>query len=172
MGLLSLASILASLLPVPQDEAKESPLGAKVVQMRNAYYLAGPDAKGPDLGKALYGDQVTVTAIEGRFAKVTRKKDGSTAYISKGSLIAEEKFDPHPENEEEKVRLSAQNYKAGRFDKTVEDKFIDEKGPKMKAAYADVDGLEKRYTRSRADVLKDLAAFQKGGKLGSYSTVR
>ena len=172
MGLLSLASILVSLLPVPQDDAKESPLGAKVVQMRNAYYLAGPDTRGPDLGKALYGDKVTVVAIEGRFAKVTRAKDGSTAYITKGSLIAQEKFDPAPENEEEKVRLSAQNYKAGRFDDTVEKKYIEEKGPKMKAAYADVDGLEKRHTRSRADVLKDLAAFQKGGKLGQYSTVK
>jgi len=172
MAFLSLATLLVSLLPVPQDEGKKNPLGPKVVQTRNSSYLAGPDLKGPDLGKALYGDQVTVTAVEGRFAKVTLKKTGATAYLVKSVLIAEEEFDPHPENEEEKVRLSATNYKAGRFDSTVEAKYIDEKGPKMKAAYDDVNGLEKRYTRDRAAVLKDLAAFSKAGKLGTFSTVK
>ena len=172
----SLAALALLLFPDPQDDPKKNPLGAKVVQMRNSYYLAGPDIKGPDLGKALYGDQVTVVAIEGRFAKVTRRKDGATAYIVKGALIAEEEFDPHPENDEEKARLSATNYKAGRFDKTVEDKYIDEKGPQMKAAYAEVDKLEARYSlgrpEDRATRLKEIDGFAKAGKLGKYSTVK
>lgn len=171
MGFLTLATLLASMLSA-QEDPKKSPLGPKVVQTRNSSYLAGPDLKGPALDKALYGDQVTVVAIEGRFAKVTVKKSGVTAYVVKSVLIAEEEFDPQPENEEEKARIKATNYKAGRFDKTVEDKYIDEKGPKMKAAYDQVNKLEARYTRKREDVLKDLAAFSKDGKLGQYSTVK
>ena len=170
MGLLSALPLLASLMAAAQDEEKEKPLGAKVVQMRNASYYTAPNRASAG-APALYGDKVTVVAIEGGFAKVT-KPDGSTAWIRPSCLIAMEKFDPHPENEEEKTRLSAQNYKAGRFDSTVEAKYIDEKGPEMKKAYESVDALMKRQFKPRAEVEKDLAAFRKGGKMGELYTVK
>lgn len=176
MGPILLSGLLAALAPALQDKPAENPLGPKVVQMRNADYYGSPGtaASRPTdpLGKALYGDKVTVTAIEGRgYAKVTRPK-GGPAYIHKSALIAEEQFDPHPENEEEKQRINAQNYKAGRFDKTVEDNYIAEKGEKMKQAYKDVEGLMARYSKPRAELEKDLAAFRKAGKLGEFSTVK
>src|SRR5437773_6787420 len=73
MSFALISTLLVFFPPLPQEE--EKPLGPKVVQMRGAYYYTAPNraSAGP---LALYGDKVTVTAIESGFAKIT-KQDGS-----------------------------------------------------------------------------------------------
>jgi hypothetical protein len=169
MGLSALAASAAILL-APQDP--ESPLGPKLVQMRSAsfYRKAGSEAA----EKASYGEEVTVLAIEGRFARVTRKKDGSTLYISKLALIDPAKFDPVPESQEEKARLKAENFKAGRFDKETEAEYIRVKGGDMERAYQEVDDVMGRPASKadRATLERELAEFRRAGKLGEFSTVK
>jgi hypothetical protein len=167
-----LFTVLVSWL-VSSLQAQESPLGPKVVQMRNAAYYKNPPPPREAIGAPLYGDRVTVLAVEGRYSKV-RLSDGKIAYIAASALVSPEKFVPDPESEEEKTRLNAQNFKAGRFDSATETEYIKEKGPKMEQAYKDVAGLMARpaYKSDRAELERQLAAFRKEGKLGEFSSVR
>jgi hypothetical protein len=143
-----------------------------VVQMRNATYYSSATRPRETVGTALYGDRVTVTALDGSYAKVTRA-DGTSAYIHKSALIPPDKFEPHPENAEETARLNAQNYKSGRFDKDTEQQYIQDKGPAMKQAYAEVDKLMVTPAYKANPTARDqkLKTFREGGRLGEFSSV-
>jgi hypothetical protein len=156
---------------LPQDEP-DPRLGAQVVQVRAAAFTRGASRRSEVLRKALYGEEVAVTAVEGRFSKVTL--DGAAAYIPTAALVAKEKFVPAPENEEEKMRLKAQAYEAGRFDPETEKAYRKEKGPALDAAFKDVDALERRpaYKGDRALLERRLEQFRRDGKLGEFSSVR
>jgi hypothetical protein len=140
--------------------------------MRSATYYSSATRPRETVGKALYGDRVTVTAMEGDFAKVTRA-DGTSAYIHKTALISPDKFEPHPENDEEKARLNAQNFKSGRFDKDTEQQYIQDKGPAMKQAYQEVDKLMVTPAYKADPTARDqkLKTFREAGRLGEFSSV-
>lgn len=159
-------------LPLLPQDAPDPRLGAQVVQVRQASFFKGPSRPSGVLRKALYGEEVAVTGVEGRFSKVTL--DGGAAYIPTAALVAKDKFVPAPENEEEKMRLKAQAYEAGRFDPETEKAYRQEKGPALDAAYKELDALEGRppYKGDRAGLEGKLEQFRRDGKLGEFSTVK
>ncbi len=169
------AFLLAGLIPDPPQAEEEFKLGPKVVQMRDSSYYANPNPPRkpfPDK-KPQYGDPVTAVAREGKFARATFPEGGG-AYVYWKVLIDPELFDGQPESEEEKVRLKAQNYKSGRFDKEIENQYIDDKGPDMRRAFGQLDALMAR-PKVKADRLgmeKELAAYRQAGKLGEFSSVK
>ncbi len=119
------------------------------------------------------GDEVTVLAYEGSFAKVKRA-DGTEAYIARSALIASEKYVKGPSNEKEMGQMKAQGYEAGRFDPETENKYKKDKGPQMEMAFDNVDRWEARqaWTTQRAVLSTKMDQFRKAGKLAEYSTVK
>jgi hypothetical protein len=160
-------------LVLPGQEGQEKLPAERIVQMRAACFYKGPARRSGVLRKALYGEQVTVTAVKGRYAEVTLPKEGK-AWIFASALIDKDKFVPAPVNEEEKMRLRAQSYEAGRFDPETEKSHRQKKGPATDAAYKQVDLLESRpaYKKDRAELERRLLEFRKAGKLGEFSTVQ
>ncbi len=151
----------------------EAALGPKTVQVQTATFRREPSAVKGLLRSAAYGEQVTVTAVERGFSKVTLA-DGATAWIASSALIARQSFRPAPSNEEEMMKLKAQGYEAGRFDPETEKKYREQKGPGLDAAYTQVDEMERRalHKMDRAGFEQALAAFRQRGKLGEFSDVR
>ncbi len=170
MGVLSAAAFLAARLPVQEDEV---PLGPKTVNVRNASFYGTPSRlKGEPLRPAKYGEPVTVTAIQGSYAKVVLN-DGPEAYIPRSALIARDKFQFEAADEAELAKLKADKYASSRFDPETEKKYGEQKGPAIQAAYKQVDVLEARSIgRDRAGLERLLAGFRRGGKLGEFANVK
>ncbi len=166
----ALLGLLLFLAGIPGDEKAPSPLGEKVVQMREAAFYRGASRLSGVVRKAEYGETVNVTAVEGRFSRVAFA-DGSEAFLLSSALLPREKFVPAPANEEEKMRLKAQGYEAGRFDAETEKKYREEKGKDMDRAYTQLDGLESRRI-PRAELERRLRDFRREGKLGEFSNVK
>src|ERR1043165_6324072 len=83
-------------------------LGDKKVTMKEAWFFKGPSRLSGTARKAEDGEDVTVTAVEGKYSKVTAKKDNLTAYIISTALIAPEKFSRSASDEKEGQKLAAQ----------------------------------------------------------------
>ena len=165
------AACLVGLVPSLAQEAQEFQPGPKRVQTRASRYYASLKSPKKKIGTAKYGDKVIALALEGRYVRV-RRADGTEAYIFKNALVAPDAFNPAPENEREKSELQAQNYKAGRFDKDTEQEYINQKGPKMRGAYQQLDALMSRGERRTSTEDADLAKFRLDGKLGEHSPVK
>ena len=165
------ALFLTGLSPGALQDAPEFVPGPRVVQMRVAKYYSAPKFPRKKVGQAKYGEKVTALALEGRYVKVKRP-NGSEAYIFKGALIEPDRFNPHPENDQEKMALNAQNYKSGRFDNDTEQEYIKQKGPKMRQAYQAVDALMTRSARRAGTADSALEKFRRDGKLGEFSSVK
>jgi hypothetical protein len=166
------AAVLWALSPALQDEP-ESPLGPKKVKLRSAVLLSAPPPPREVIGRADYGEDVTVLEVKGAYVRVRREKGGATAFIARTSLVDPKHFEPHPENDEEKAKLRAENYKSGRFDNTTEKEYIKQKGPEMQRAYDQLEALMNRpYKQDLKEYEKNLAGFRKDGKLGEFSPVK
>jgi hypothetical protein len=169
------ASILAVLLslpgPVPAQE--DDTLGPKKVTVQTASYNKVPNTTRGYIADARIGDEVTVIAYEGSFAKVKRP-DGTECYIARSALIAADKYQRGPANEKEMGEVKAQGYEAGRFDPETEAKYKKDKGPQMEEAFRNVDRWEARqaWVTERAALSRRLDEFRKIGKLAEYTAVK
>jgi hypothetical protein len=166
-----LAAFVFSLALAGDDE---DALGPKTVNVQTAaLFQKVKPVRGGYIRDARYKEELTVTAVEGSYAKVTLA-DGASAYIARSALVARDKFVPAPANEEEMGRMKAQGYEAGRFDPETEAKYKKDKGPALDAAYKQVDALEARalVRQGRGALEQILADFRKDGKLGEFSSVR
>ena len=163
-------TVLASLAPAGDEE---NPLGLKKVQVQSASFNKVASATRGFIREAKIGEEVTVLAIEGNYARV-KLADGTEAYISRSSLIAAEKYVKSPANEKEMMEMKGQGYEAGRFDPETEAAYKKDKGPEMDKAFKGVDALEHRqaWIAQRATVAKRMDDFLKLGKLGEYSNVK
>ena len=162
---------LLSLLPAAGDD--QDTLGPKKVNVQNASYNKVPNTTRGWIADAKIGDEVTVLAVEGSFAKVKRA-DGTEAYIAKSALVASAAYVKSPANEKEMGELKAQGYEAGRFDPETEANYKKEKGPEMDKAFKNVDAWEARqvWITQRGSLAKKLDEFRKTGKLAEYSSVK
>jgi hypothetical protein len=165
-------TVLLWLLPAASAQEEDS-LGPKKVNVQNASYNRVPNTTRGYIADAKIGDEVTVLAYEGSFAKVKRA-DGTEAYIAKSALIPSEKYVKGPANEKDMGELKGQGYEAGRFDPETEASYKKEKGPEMEKAFQNVDIWEARqsWIGQRATLSKKMDDFRKGGKLAEYSNVK
>jgi hypothetical protein len=166
-------AFLAALAPQASAGGEDKDLGLKTVQVQTASFNKVASSTRQFIREAKIGEQVTVTAVEGNYAKV-KLADGTEAYISRSSLIASEKYVKAPSNEKEMGEMKGQGYEAGRFDPETENAYKKDKGPEMAKAFTGVDAWEARqaWTAKRATVATRLDEFRKGGKLGEYSNVK
>jgi hypothetical protein len=167
--LLAAALLTALALPATPDDISTGP--AKVTVQSASFNKLASTTRG-FIREAKVGEQVTVLAIEGNYAKV--KIAEGEAYISKSALVASEKYEKAPANEKEMMEMKGQGYEAGRFDPETENNYKKEKGPEMDKAYGGVDAWEERqaWTGQRGVVSKRLDEFRKAGKLAEYSNVK
>jgi hypothetical protein len=167
----ALFAVLLSLLPAAGDE--QDALGPKKVNVQNASYNKVPNTTRGWIADAKIGDEVTVLAYEGSFARV-RRADGTEAYIAKSALIPSAAYVKAPANEKEMGQMKAQGYEAGRFDPETEASYKKEKGPEMDRAFKSVDAWEARqaWISERGTLSKKLDEFRKVGKLAEYSSVK
>ena len=166
-----LTGTFSVLLVRAADEA-ENPLGLKKVHTQGSFNHV-PSTWKKIIRDARLGEEVTVVAIEGNFAKVTLS-DGTPAYIAKTALIAPQKYVAAPSNEKEMMEMKAQGYEAGRFDPETEAEYKKQKGPQMDAAFKAVDAWEARqaWKVQRAVLGARLTEFHKAGKLGEFAPVK
>lgn len=167
----SFFTVLLSVLPASGDDADT--LGPKKVNVQTASYNKVPNTTRGFIEMAVIGQEVTVLAIEGGFAKVKRS-DGSTAYIAKTALVPSEGYVKGPASEKEMGQMKGQGYEAGRFDPQTENSYKKEKGPEMEKAFKSVDAWEARqvWIGDRATLSKKMDEFRKSGKLAEYSAVQ
>ncbi len=150
-------------------------LGDKKVTMKEAWYFKGPSRLSGTVRKAEDGEDVTVTAVEGKYSKVTAKKDNLTAYIISTALIAPEKFSRSASDEKEGQKLAAQGLEGQKgLNPETEKEFKSAGGPAREKAYADLDALMARpaYKSDRASLEARLKEFRQEGKLGEFSPVK
>jgi len=147
-------AFLLSLLPAAPAQDEDNSLGAKKVNVQTASFNRVPSTTRGFIAEAKLGEEVSVQAYEGNFAKVKRS-DGTEAYIAKSALIVSDKYVKGPSNEKEMGQMKAQGYEAGRFDPETEASYKKEKGPEMAKAFATETSLSLRpeaQTRLRAAV--------------------
>ncbi len=169
--LLSSALLLATGFLAPEPSQDPPAAGPRRVQMQTAKLYKGPGPKTGYVDTAAYGEHMLLETVQGVWARVKRQKDGSTVFISMDALVLPEDYDDAPEKSQASADVTAQSYKAGRFDDTTEKKYIEEKGPRMQQAYADVDRMLARpaYKKDAREALQRLAGFLKDGKLGEHA---
>ena len=160
--------LLSLVCLLPQET--EEPIEKKTVQVRQAVFYKKASRLGGVLRKAEYREEVTVTAVKGRFSKCILK-DGSGAWILSSALIASKEFKPGASTEEELKELKADGFEAGRFSPETEKRYRADKGARTDRAYTALDALEKRRPDpiSRED---RLLKFREEGRLGEFSPVR
>jgi hypothetical protein len=168
----SVLTVLLSLLPATAAQDDDS-LGPKKVNVQNASYNKVPNTTRGYIADAKIGDEVTVLAYEGSFAKVKRA-DGTEAYIARSALIPSEKYVKGPANEKEMGEMKGQGFEAGRFDPETEASYRKEKGPEMDKAFQNVDKWEARqvWISQRGTLSRKMDDFRKAGKLAEYSSVK
>jgi hypothetical protein len=172
MNLLAvLVGHLAALLAV-QDETLQ---GDQRVNVKTGWYLKMPSRLAESVGKANDGDEVTVLGVEGKYAKVTVKKTGMTAYIDKSVLIPPQKWARSAADEKEGKEMAAQGLEGQKgLNPDTEKEYRSQGGPRTEKAYRDLDALMARpdYKDERPKLEAQLAAFRKAGKLGEFSSVK
>ena len=168
-----LSSILILLLPAVQEP--ESPTGEKKVQVKEGWFYKGPSRTTEPVRKAEHGEDVTATAVEGRFTQVTAKKDGLQAYISSVSLTPKEKFKVSAADQKEGEKLASQGLEGQRgLNPETEKEYRSQGGAARDKAYQDLDALMGRPSvkADRAALEKTLRDFRQVGKLGEFSPVK
>ena len=168
-----LTSILLGLLPLAQDP--DPLLGEKKVQVKEGWFYKGPTRTSDVLRKAEHGEDVTVTAVEGRFSKATAKKDGLQAYITSVSLTPKEKFSVGAADQKEGEKLAAQGLEGQRgLNPETEKEYRSQGGAARDKSYNDLDALMARpaVKSDRPSLEKALREFRQAGKLGEFSTVK
>jgi hypothetical protein len=162
---------LLSTLFAPQEDAL---LGEQKVNMKSAWFLSAP-ARGAELRKAEDGEEVTVVAVEGKYAKVRIKKDGSTAYIIKTALVAPKQWQRSAGDEKEGNTMAAQGLEGQKgLNPETEKEWKSQGGPAREKAYADLDRVTAMpgYKDDRRTLEAKLREFRKAGKLGEFSPVQ
>lgn len=162
--------LLALLLQEP-----DSALGEKKVQIKEGWFYKGPTRTSDVLRKAEHGEEVVVSAVEGRFSKSTAKKDGLNAYIATTALIAKEKFSVSAADQKEGEKLAAQGLEGQRgLNPETEKEYRSQGGAARDKSYNDLDALMARPSvrADRVALEKALKDFRQGGKLGEFSPVK
>ncbi len=168
-----LAIAVLALAVWPPAGADEEVLPAKKkVTVNSASFNKKPSTTQGFIREAEMGEEVTVLAYEGIYARVQIKE--GEAYITKESLVPSAKYVKGPANEKQMMEMKGQGYEAGRFDPQTEKEYRKQKGPEMDRAYHVVDELEERqgWILKRATVAQKLEEFRKAGKLADYSNVK
>jgi hypothetical protein len=150
-------------------------IGEQKVNVKTGWYLKSPSRLAESLGRANDGDEVTVLAVEGKYAQVTIKKTGMTAYIDRTVLIAPQKWTRSAADEKEGKALAAQGLEGQKgLNPDTEKEYRSQGGPKTEKAYQDLDALIARpsYKEERPKLESQLAAFRKAGNLGEFSSVK
>lgn len=166
--------MVAILLALALVQAGDTPLGERRVNTDQSSFYSAPTRTGKVLRKAELGEPVTVTAMEGNYAKATLA-DGKTAYIHGTALIAKEKFKVAAADDEQARKLAAQGQEGQRgLNPETEAEHRKLAGAQIDAAYVELDGLMKRpdYKSDRGRLEERLAEFRKAGKLGEFSSVK
>ena len=167
-------TVLAGALPVTlQDNA--ALLGEKKVTVKSAWFTKGPSWNSEQARPAEDGEDVTVTAVKGKYSQVTTKKDNLTAWIVSSALIAPEKFSRSAADEKEGQKLAAQGLEGQKgLNPETEKEFKSAGGAEREKAYADLDALMARpaYKADRAALIQKLKEFRQEGKLGEFSPVK
>ena len=164
------AAFLTLLAPALADD-----LGDKKVTMKEAWFYKTASRLGEVLRKAEDGEDVTVVAVEGRYSKVTVKKDGLAGFILTAALIAPEKFSRSASDEKEGQKMAAQGLEGQKgLNPETEKEFKSAGGASREQAYADLDALMARpsYRADRAKLEAKLKEFRQEGKLGEFSPVK
>jgi hypothetical protein len=168
-----IAVTLCGLLSVAQEA--DPPLGDKKVHVKEGWFYKGPSRTTEPVRKADHGEEVTATAVEGRFTKVTSKKDGLQAYISTVSLTPKEKFNVSAADQKEGEKLAAQGLEGQRgLNPETEKEYRSQGGAARDRSYQDLDALMARPSvkADRPALEKALRDFREGGKLGEFSPVK
>src|SRR5689334_13696430 len=132
-------TVLGAVLPPaePLQDNKDA-LGDKKVTMKEAWFYKGPNRLSGTLRKAEDGEDVVVSAVEGRFSKITAKKDSLDGYILTTALIAPEKFSRSASDEKEGQKLAAQGLEGQKgLNPETEKEFKSAGGAAREQAYAD-----------------------------------
>ena len=164
------AAMFTALAFQAQEDTPKGP--AKVTVQTASFNKVASTTRG-FIREAKIGEEVTVLAVEGNYAKV-KLAEGIEAFISRSALTPSEKYVKAPANEKEMMEMKGQGYEAGRFDPETENSYKKEKGPEMDRAYKGVDAWEARqaWATQRGTVAKRLDEFRKAGKLAEYSNVK
>jgi len=150
-------------------------IGDRRVNTKEAAFMKGPSRISGVIRKAEDGEDVTVTAVEGKYAKVTIKKDGTTAYIVAAVLIEPEKFKRSAADEQESKRLVAQGLEGQKgLNPDTEKEYRSQGGAGREQAYKDMEAWMARpsYKGDRQTLESRLKDFRQEGKLGEYSSVK
>ncbi len=167
--------IAASLLLALLAQEGDPPTGEKKVQVKEGWFYKGPTRTSDVLRKAEHGEDVTATGVEGRFSKVTAKKDGLQAYITTSSLTPKEKFQVSAADQKEGEKLAAQGLEGQRgLNPETEKEYRSLGGASRDQAYQDLDALMARPAAraDRGSLEKALRDFRQAGKLGEFSSVK
>ena len=165
----SVFGLLSALLA--QDEKY---LGEQKVNMKTAWFLSAP-ARGAETRKAEDGEDVTVSAVEGKYAKVTIKKDGTPAYIVKNALIVAKEWQRSAGDEKEGSAMAAQGLEGQKgLNPETEKEWKSQGGEARKKAYEDLDKViaMPSYKDDRRTLEARLKDFRKAGKLGEFAAVK
>lgn len=166
--------VAATLLALLAQDVDLS-LGEKKVQVKTGAFYKGPTRTSDVLRPADHGEEVTATAVEGRFFKVTAKKDGLQAFISTSSLTPREKFQLSAADQKEGEKLAAQGLEGQRgLNPETEKEYRSLGGATREKSYQDLEALMGRPSvkAARGDLEKSLRDFRQSGKLGEFSTVK
>lgn len=171
MSVLAGIVIVWGLLPPLQDEAL---IGEQKINTKAAWFLSAP-ARGSETRKAEDGEDVTVVSVEGKYAKVTIKKDGSTAYIVKHVLIPAKQWQRSAGDEKEGNSMAAQGLEGQKgVNPETEKQWRSKGGPARDQAYSDLDRTmaSPEYKGDRPKLEAKLKEFRQTGKLGEFSPVK
>ena len=150
--------------------------GDRKVNTKEAAFMKGPSRISGVLRKAEDGEDVTVLGVEEKkWAKVTIKKDGATAYIVASALIEPEKFKRSAADEKESQRLVAQGLEGQKgLNPDTEKEYRSTGGAEREKAYKDMEAWLERpaYKGDRGALEAKLKDFRQEGKLGEYSSVK
>ena len=150
-------------------------LGEKKVHVKASWYYKGPSRTSEIVDKALYGEDVNVTAVEGRFSKVEGRDGKLKAYITSVSLTPKEKFSVSAADQKEGEKLAAQGLEGQRgLNPETEKEYRSAGGEARDRAYMDLDALMRRpaVKAERQALEKALREFRQSGKLGEFSPVK
>jgi uncharacterized protein YgiM (DUF1202 family) len=150
-------------------------VGDRKVNTKEAAFMKGPSRISGVHRKAEDGEDVTVIGVEGKYAKVTVKKDGATAYIIASALIEPEKFKRSAADEQESQRLVAQGLEGQKgLNPDTEKEYRSQGGASREQAYKEMEAWMARpsYKGDRSALEAKLKDFRQEGKLGEYSSVK
>ena len=169
------APILTIVFALPPGMLQEYGPNDRKVTMKEAWFLKGPSRLADGIRKAEDGEDVTILSPEGKYTKVTVKKDNLTAYILATALIAPEKFSRSAADEKEGAKLAAQGLEGQKgLNPDTEKEYRSQGGASRDQAYKDLDAWMARpaYKGDRPALEARLRQFREEGKLGEYSPVK